>query len=394
MFMSVDLAQLLGTQETAALEFKQTAKDRDAIAECICAFANDLAEAGAGDLLIGVADNGVPVGTVDTSDRELRALTEFRDDGRILDRPSMTVGVSKYSGQDVIRIHVEPSSTPPVRFKGVIWVRPGPTTRRGNREDERVLNERRRSLDSPFDSRPIAGSSLDDLDIKVFRSTYLPSVVAPDVISENERPISQQLASVRLTDSSNTPTTLGLLAVGFDPSSYIPGAYIQFVRYEGSELDAPVTDEQELRSNLIDLSARLEAVLRGHLRTRIVEVTGLEEESRPDYPIDALREVCMNAIMHRNYETSYAPVRIIWFKDRIEISNPGGPFGQVRRDNFDKVNDYRNPSLAAAMKSLGYVNRFGRGIGRIRAALDRNGNPPAEFAVDDSSWTVTLRSGS
>jgi ATP-dependent DNA helicase RecG len=84
-------------------------------------------------------------------------------------------------------------------------------------------------------------------------------------------------------------------------------------------------------------------------------------------------------------------VRIVWFDDRIEVTNPGGPYGQVRSDNFDRVNDYRNPSLAAAMKALGYVNRFGRGIGRIRAALARNGNPEAVFQVDDSSWSVTLR---
>jgi ATP-dependent DNA helicase RecG len=153
-----------------------------------------------------------------------------------------------------------------------------------------------------------------------------------------------------------------------------------------------VADDQEIRAHLIDSSLRLEAVLRGNLRTQVVPVSDLREAQVPDYPFDALREVCMNAVMHRNYETSYAPVRIAWFEDRIEISNPGGPFGQVRSDNFDRVNDYRNPSLAAAMKSLGYVNRFGRGIGRIRSALERNGNPPAEFTVDDSSWTVTLRS--
>jgi ATP-dependent DNA helicase RecG len=100
--------------------------------------------------------------------------------------------------------------------------------------------------------------------------------------------------------------------------------------------------------------------------------------------------LCMNAIMHRNYESSYAPVRVAWFDDRIEVTNPGGPFGQVRPDNFDRVNDYRNPSLAAAMKSLGYVNQFGRGIGRVRASLRRNGNPEPEFVVDDASWTVTL----
>jgi hypothetical protein len=70
----------------------------------------------------------------------------------------------------------------------------------------------------------------------------------------------------------------------------------------------------------------------------------------------------MNALIHRNYETPYAPTRIVRFDDRIEVTNPGGPFGQVRNDNYDRVTDYRNPSLAAAVKGLGYVNRFGRGI--------------------------------
>lgn len=259
--MTTDLAQLLGTKETTALEFKESASNRDTIAEVICAFANDLACAGGGDVLIGVADNGRPVRGTDTSDSALRNLTELRDDGRILDRPSITVQTAIYMGETIIRIHVEPSSTPPVRFKGVVWVRPGPTTRRANRDDERILNERRRSLDSPFDSRAVAGSSLDDLDLEVIRSTYLPAVVDPEVIEENERPLQQQLASVRLSDPSGIATALGLLTAGFDPGSYIPGAYVQFVRYQGNDLDAPVSDDQELRSHLIDVSARLEYIL-------------------------------------------------------------------------------------------------------------------------------------
>jgi len=389
--MSTDLAELLGTRESAALEFKEAARDRDAIGQVICAFANDLAGTGGGDLLIGVDDRGATVGSVDVSDRELLALTDFRDDGRILDRPSMTVEVAQYSGSQVIRIRVQASATPPVRFKGVVWVRPGPTTRRATREDERVLSERRRAADVPYDSRAVQGSSLADLDLELCRSTYLPSVIAPEVIEENERTLPQQLASVGLADVSQTPTVLGMLVAGFDPSKYVPGAYVQFIRYQGYDLDSPVNDDQEIRDNVVDTATRLEAVLRGHLHTQLVAIGGFREGQLPNYPFEALREVCMNAIMHRNYETSYAPVRIAWFEDRVEVSNPGGPFGQVREDNFDRVNDYRNPSLAAAMKSLGYVNRFGRGIGRIRAALKRNGNPAPEFIVDDSSWTVTLR---
>ncbi|MFV2021184.1 ATP-binding protein [Micromonospora sp. LOL_023] len=390
--MNSDLATLLGTKETAILEFKRDATDRNALRKAICALANDLPGTGGGHLIIGVDDSGKPVGGLDVSDAALLKVTEYRDQGLILDRPSMVVTAEKFGGENVILVKVNASRTPPVRFDNVVYVRPGPSTRRATRDDERVLSERRRSFDTPFDVRVVPGSELTDLDLELFRSGYLRQAVDQSVIEENHRSIEQQLASLRLADVDGTPTVLGMLLVGLDPTNRLPGAYVQFVRYEGIDVGGAVLDEQDIRSNIINAAERLEVVLRGHLHTRLVQASGFREEPRPNYPFDALREACMNAIMHRNYESSHAPVRVAWFDDRIEVTNPGGPFGQVRADNFDKVNDYRNPSLAAAMKSLGYVNQFGRGIGRIRSSLQRNGNPKPIFVVDDSSWTVTMGS--
>lgn len=390
--MSTDLALLLGTQETATLEFKREVTDRNAIRKAICALANDLPGAGGGDLLIGVDSKGQPVGGVDTSDAALLKITEYRDQGLILDRPSMVVSAGQFDGVDVIRVQVNASSTPPVRYENVVYVRPGPSTRRATRDDERVLSERRRSFEIPFDVRTVPGCRLDDLDIGLFQSEYLRQAVDQSILDENHRPIAQQLASLRLADAWGTPTVLGLLLVGLDPTSRLPGAYVQFVRYEGLDVGGAIIDEHDIRSNIINTAERIENVLKGHLHTRLVQIDGFREEPRPAYPFDALREVCMNAIMHRNYESSNAPIRIAWFDNRIEVTNPGGPFGQVRADNFDRVNDYRNPSLAGAMKSLGYVNQFGRGIGRIRSAMSQNGNPNPEFVVDESSWAVTMRS--
>jgi ATP-dependent DNA helicase RecG len=389
--MSSDLAVLLGTQETATLEFKREVTDCDAIRKAICALANDLPGAGGGDLIIGVDNAGRPAENTDTSDRALLRITEYRDQGTILDRPSMSVTAEKFSGSDVIRVRVNASQTPPVRFNNVVYVRPGPSTRRATRDDERILSERRRHFSLPFDVHAVPGCEIDELDLNLFRSDYLRQAVDPSVLEENERSVVQQLASLRLADLSGTTTVLGLLLVGVDPTFRLPGAYIQFVRYEGTDVGGAVLDEQDIRSNVITSAGRLETVLKGHIHTRLEQVSGFREAAQPSYPLDALRETCMNALMHRNYESSHAPVRIAWFDDRIEVTNPGGPFGQVRSDNFDRVNDYRNPSLAAAMKSLGYVNQFGRGIGRVRASLSRNGNPEPEFVIDDSSWTVTLR---
>jgi len=81
----------------------------------------------------------------------------------------------------------------------------------------------------------------------------------------------------------------------------------------------------------------------------------------------------MNAIMHRDYRST-GPTMFYQYADRIEILNSGGLYGRVNRDNFPDENDYRNPIIADAMRTLGYVNRFGRGIGRVKAELIDNGN--------------------
>lgn len=82
-----------------------------------------------------------------------------------------------------------------------------------------------------------------------------------------------------------------------------------------------------------------------------------------------------------------------WFDDRIEILNPGGPFGQVTVDRFGEpgLTDYRNPTIAEAMKNLGYVQKFGLGIPLAREALKRNGNPPLEYHPDPSNVLAVVR---
>jgi ATP-dependent DNA helicase RecG len=97
--------------------------------------------------------------------------------------------------------------------------------------------------------------------------------------------------------------------------------------------------------------------------------------------------------MHRTYEGTNAPVRLYWFDDRIEIINPGGPYGAVTQANFGKpgVSDYRNPVLAGVLKSMGFVQRFGAGIPEARRALSANGNPMPEFDAQATMVLATLR---
>jgi ATP-dependent DNA helicase RecG len=109
--------------------------------------------------------------------------------------------------------------------------------------------------------------------------------------------------------------------------------------------------------------------------------------------LGALRELVRNAIMHRTYEGTNAPTRVDWFNDRIEIMNPGAPFGLASRGNFGEpgVTDYRNPNLAEAMRVLGFVQRFGVGIATARKLLRENGHPDLEFRIDPTHVRAIVR---
>ncbi|HEY1350509.1 MAG TPA: ATP-binding protein [Ktedonobacteraceae bacterium] len=201
--------------------------------------------------------------------------------------------------------------------------------------------------------------------------------------------------SLRFTTNQEPvhPTTLGILVIGKDHRQFLPGAYIQFLRVDGKELTDPIKDQKEIDGSLPDLLKTLDEVLLSNI-TIATDITSQPMEKRhPDYPIVALQQLSRNALLHRTYEDTNAPVRIYWFSDRIEILNPGGPFGQVTPENFGDpgITDYRNPYLAEAMKNIGYIQRFGMGITMAHNAMKKNGNPAPEFKISSYNVLVTLR---
>ena len=390
-----ELEILLEDLESDRVERKASIADKDKICEAICAFANDLPRnQQTGIIFVGVNDNG-SCAHLPINDKLLLTLGELRSTGNILPFPVMTLQKKIIKGCEIAVIAVEPSRDPPVRFRGRTWIRVGPRRAVATQEEEQRLSERRRSNNLPFDIRPILSTTLDDLNLELFQQVYLPSSLAPDIIEQNHRSIEHQLMAMRFTvaEPSSIPTTLGILVTGKYPKQFIPGAYIQFLRIDGTELTDPIKDQKEINGPLSDLLRQLDETLQVNISTATDVTAQPIEIRRPDYPIVALQQLARNAILHRTYEGTNAPVRIYWFSDHIEIQNPGGPFGQVNETNFGTpgITDYRNPHIAEAMKNLGYVQRFGMGILLARKELEKNGNPPPEFDAKDAHVLITLR---
>ena len=144
------------------------------------------------------------------------------------------------------------------------------------------------------------------------------------------------------------------------PQAFVPGAYVQFLRIDGTEITDPIRDQKQLTGGLADMVRRLDDLLDLNVSVRTQVAGVLRERRRPDYPADALRQLAHNAVMHRSYEGTNTPVRIHWFSDRVEIASPGGLYGRITCDNFGTGDtDYRNPLLAEVMANLGFAQRFG-----------------------------------
>lgn len=386
-----ELRELLADDESDLVERKRTAADRSAIRRSVCAFANDLpGHARPGVIFIGLEDDGRCAG-IEVDDELLRTLAQMRADGNILPLPSMRVEKLSIEDCTVVAIQVEPSISPPVRYQGRVWVRVGPTVQLASPEEELRLAERRRSADMPFDLRPALSAALDELDYGYIQNVYLPAAVSPEVLERNHRPLSHQLHALRLAVGEH-PSWGGLIACARDPQGWVPGAYVQFLRIDGVRLTDPIKDQKSLTGKLEDVLRRLDELLALHIMTRSEITRGPREQRHPDYPIVALQQLTRNAIMHRSYEGTHAPVRVYWYADRVEIQNPGGLYGKVTAMNFGSgATDYRNPLIAEIMHHLGYAQRFGLGIPLARQALTDNGNPPPDFSFTPTHVAVTVR---
>ena len=387
-----ELEALLTNLESDRVERKESAAEKDKIGQAICAFANDMPDhRQPGLLFIGARDNGKCAG-LQITEKLILDISDMQSNGKIHPFPSMTVTRRIIAGCDLLVVEVLPSEMPPVRYDGRTWICVGSRRDKASVEEERRLIERRRYRTLPFDLLPVPIASLDDLDLLRFEREYLPAAVAPEVLQQNGRPIEQKLAGLRLATPEGQPTVAGVLAIGKDPRQFVPGAYVQFLRLEGTELTDPIKDQKEIDGPFLDFFRQIDEVLRINISTDTDIVSAPTEIRHPDYPLAALQQLVRNAVLHRSYEGTNAPVRLYWYSDRIEIHNPGGAYGQVTKANFGApgVADYRNPHVAESMKLLNWIQRFGAGINIARRELAANGNPPPEFTVEDTRVLVTV----
>ncbi|MFO1486180.1 MAG: ATP-binding protein [Verrucomicrobiaceae bacterium] len=384
--------EVLSSTEADRIERTRSTTNTDKFREAICSFSNDMpGHRKPGYLLIGVEDDGSLASGFSATDELQMQFASYRDDGQILPQPMISVFKQPHpAGGEFLVVEVQPSDIPPVRYRGRVHIRVGPRKAVASESEERRLSERRSVHFRTFDVGPCLGASIEDLDVDAFQNTYRRQTIDPEVIRENGRSLEEQLAALRFYNlARQCPTNAGVIVFGKDPLNFFPGAYVQFARFDGESLADEPAEQKQFTGSLMSMLRELDTFVKARFTQRPVSDSSLHERLIWDYPEKAIRELLMNAVLHRDYQSNH-PIRFYFFSNRIEIQNAGGLYGEANSQNFPMVNDYRNPVLGEAIFSLGYANRFGRGVTRAEALLAENGSPPLQFIHESTHFLVTI----
>lgn len=195
-------------------------------------------------------------------------------------------------------------------------------------------------------------------------------------------------ASKREPSSECMPTYAGLMLFGKRPQQWLPSAGILAARFAGPNL----TDQfikQDIHGSLPDQLRLAEAFIRDHL-PHFVRVEGLEHIDTPAYPLEALRELLVNAVAHRDYNLQGDMTHIHIFSDRIEIHSPGGLPGPMNLDNLLEARFSRNPVILQVLADMGFVERLGYGLNRVVEVMRNQRLRPPRFEEIAGSFRVTL----
>src|SRR3990172_224281 len=381
----LELYELIAGGEDSFVEFKRDVSQRSDFASEMVAFANTQG----GRILVGVDDDGTIFGVADAKKTEEAILNISRDN--VVPALQITIDRVNDNGKTVLVVQVPRRTGHPYENNsGQCHIRVGSTKRLATPQ------ERARLLQAAglvhFDETPVPGTSVGDFDIAAFE-VFLQKALSTSV-AETNLPLQQLLLNRRLMspDLDNVPrlSVGGLLLFGRDPQRHMPQARISAVRWKGDETGETILDRQEITGRLPQLIDQAEAFLRRNT-TQASHIQGFKREDRSQYPIEALREVVVNAVAHRDYSRDSAQIRLFIFDSRIEVHSPGGLPNSVTLENMKTgFSASRNRLIVQLLFNLGYMGSFGTGIPRIFRLMKDNKSAEPKLIISDAQLTVIL----
>lgn len=202
--------------------------------------------------------------------------------------------------------------------------------------------------------------------------------------------------------SGGVPTLAGLMTFSKYPQTYFPQLCITAVSLPGTELGTTGNDGERFIDNkritgaIPDMLEDAVEFVRKNSRTKTIIDDNGRRTDKPEYPIKAVREAILNALVHRDYSrhTENVPIRIEMYRDRMEITNSGGLYGKISIDALGKVHpETRNAALANMLELLKITENRYSGIPTMRMEFMNAGLPAPIFSVRHGEFKVVMKNG-
>lgn len=200
------------------------------------------------------------------------------------------------------------------------------------------------------------------------------------------------------------PTLAGIMLFSDYPQAFFPQLCITAVSVPGTEISMTddtgerFTDNKRIDGTITQMLDDAIQFVRKNIKVRtIIDPETLKRTDKPEYPMIAVRELIINALVHRDYSihTDSAPITIRIYSNRLEIENPGGLYGRMTLDQLGKVTaDTRNPFIANALEIMGETENRYSGIPTVISAMKKHKLPAPLFENDRGVFRVTLYNGS
>jgi len=367
---------LLQEGESMEIEFKQTF-DTEAL-ETIAAFANTKG----GRLLIGVQDNGKPIG-VTVGKETLRNWAN-----QIAQSTGVHPALSEVSSDDkkIVLIEVPESPHQTVSYKGRYFKRVGNSNRRMSDDDltRSILD----NIGVTWDEMPDPRANVQDLDTdQIDRFISLCNQKGRRLIPEGES-LHEILKKLDLLQDGQL-TRAAILLFAKEPQRFYPSAKIRIGRFRST---TEIVDDREIRGTLYNQIESSMGYFREHLETKFEFRGESTREVIWEYPLDALREAVTNAVCHRDYlETGHTQIR--WYDDHMVFFNPGGLPPSLDIEQLKQIHPSspRNRKVAEMLYYAGLIEQWGRGIQKILSEFKTANLPEPEFEERAGGLWLTFR---
>lgn len=398
-----EFLSLLLNGENSGVEFKRDeVSNVDAARELVC-FLN----LNGGVLLLGVEDDGSISGTSrDNLEEWVAELCRTKIDPPVV--PFMTWHTDVPTGKRVLSVEVPVGPDKPYALvhnsRSTYFIRVGSTCRQASREELERMFQASGSL--RYGLKPIPGTSIGDLDMRRLRD-YFSRVLqtdAPDPSDyEQWRTLLCNLELAAATPWEANVTIDGMILFGENLRRYLPQSGIRAICYPGEEPDYAARADEDIKGPLVPLGSSDNSTIEPGIvdrawdfvrrnTTPMAYFDGAQRYERWEFPEDAIREVLVNALVHRDYSISGTDISLSIFSNRLEIQSPGRLPNTVTIDGMKSGMRYaRNQTLVNVMRDYGYVDARGMGIRNkvIPSMLAHNGSEP-DLIEEDSRFTVCL----